>query len=119
MQEQSKLVTINSYPVCKAIGGKLQSIETKTSAECLKAVERFQSSSTLSAALNGGKVILVGDSRVGKTCLFVRVTKDVFGANYKATIGLDFNMMNYSVYGTSFPMAIWDTAGKFYIQFGQ
>ena len=33
------------------------------------------------------KLILIGDSTVGKTCTMLRFTKDTFQQNYKSTIG--------------------------------
>ncbi|NWU79365.1 RAB34 protein, partial [Onychorhynchus coronatus] len=38
------------------------------------------------------KIIVVGDLSVGKTCLINRFCKDTFDKNYKATIGVDFEM---------------------------
>jgi small GTP-binding protein len=57
-------------------------------------------------------VILVGDSNVGKTCMFMRVSRNLFTNNYKPTIGLDFNFEYYEVFGTPFTISLWDTAGQ-------
>ncbi|NXG38509.1 RAB34 protein, partial [Dromaius novaehollandiae] len=43
------------------------------------------------------KIIVVGDLSVGKTCLINRFCKDTFDKNYKATIGVDFEMERFEV----------------------
>lgn len=53
------------------------------------------------------KVILLGCSSVGKTCLINRYIKDEFG-NVKNTIGASFALKNWN----NFNMGIWDTAGQ-------
>nr|XP_020476402.1 ras-related protein Rab-34 isoform X2 [Monopterus albus] len=58
------------------------------------------------------KVIVVGDLAVGKTCLINRFCKDVFDKNYKATIGVDFEMERFEVMGVPFSLQLWDTAGQ-------
>uniref|UniRef100_A0A8B9N1P7 RAB34, member RAS oncogene family n=1 Tax=Accipiter nisus TaxID=211598 RepID=A0A8B9N1P7_9AVES len=45
------------------------------------------------------KIIVVGDLSVGKTCLINRFCKDTFDKNYKATIGVDFEMERFEVLG--------------------
>ncbi|XP_057684995.1 ras-related protein Rab-34-like [Corythoichthys intestinalis] len=58
------------------------------------------------------KVIVVGDLAVGKTCLINRFCKDIFDKNYKATIGVDFEMERFEVLGVPFSLQLWDTAGQ-------
>nr|XP_055052086.1 ras-related protein Rab-34a isoform X2 [Misgurnus anguillicaudatus] len=58
------------------------------------------------------KVIVVGDLAVGKTCLINRFCKNVFDKNYKATIGVDFEMERFEVLGVPFSLQLWDTAGQ-------
>ncbi|KAM9320496.1 ras-related protein Rab-34 [Gastrophryne carolinensis] len=58
------------------------------------------------------KVIVVGDLSVGKTCMINRFCKDVFDKNYKATIGVDFEMERFEVLGVPFSLQLWDTAGQ-------
>lgn len=41
------------------------------------------------------KIILIGDSGVGKTNLLKWYTKDDFDPNMRATIGVDFSAMEY------------------------
>ncbi|KAL9650772.1 hypothetical protein ABK040_001822 [Willaertia magna] len=83
--------------------------------ETLKIIEDYNTlnnSFSNTSPLTGGKVILVGESAVGKTCLFVRAIKNVFGNQYRPTIGLDFNVKEYNIYDIPFPLSIWDTAGQ-------
>ncbi|XP_027516009.1 ras-related protein Rab-34 isoform X1 [Corapipo altera] len=58
------------------------------------------------------KIIVVGDLSVGKTCLINRFCKDTFDKNYKATIGVDFEMERFEVLGVPFSLQLWDTAGQ-------
>uniref|UniRef100_A0A667X3U0 RAB34, member RAS oncogene family b n=1 Tax=Myripristis murdjan TaxID=586833 RepID=A0A667X3U0_9TELE len=61
---------------------------------------------------NIAKVIVVGDVAVGKTCLISRFCKGAFDKNYKATIGVDFEMERFEVLGVPFSLQLWDTAGQ-------
>ncbi|XP_056149465.1 ras-related protein Rab-36 [Lampris incognitus] len=58
------------------------------------------------------KVVVVGDLNVGKTCLINRFCKDVFDKDYKATIGVDFEIERFELSGVPFSLQIWDTAGQ-------
>ncbi|XP_075887416.1 ras-related protein Rab-36 [Nelusetta ayraudi] len=58
------------------------------------------------------KVVIVGDLNVGKTCLINRFCKDVFEKDYKATIGVDFEIERFEISGVPFSLQIWDTAGQ-------
>lgn len=55
------------------------------------------------------KVIILGDSGVGKTSLMTRYVKDRFSHQYKATIGADFLTKDLEVDGRLVTMQIWDT----------
>uniref|UniRef100_A0A8C8DCJ3 RAB34, member RAS oncogene family b n=1 Tax=Oryzias sinensis TaxID=183150 RepID=A0A8C8DCJ3_9TELE len=76
----------------------------------VKAVCQTQRSMALS--FNVAKVIVVGDVAVGKTCLISRFCKGAFDKNYKATIGVDFEMERFEVLGVPFSLQLWDTAGQ-------
>lgn len=58
------------------------------------------------------KVIILGDSNVGKTCLMNQYVKRTFDDRYKATIGADFMTKEVEVDGTLVTLQIWDTAGQ-------
>uniref|UniRef100_A0A8C5TAH5 RAB34, member RAS oncogene family n=1 Tax=Malurus cyaneus samueli TaxID=2593467 RepID=A0A8C5TAH5_9PASS len=58
------------------------------------------------------KIIVVGDLSVGKTCLINRFCKDTFDKNYKATIGVDFEMERFEVLGVPFSLQLWDRPAR-------
>jgi Ras-related protein Rab-1A len=58
------------------------------------------------------KIILVGDSGVGKTSLFSRYTDDIFTESFISTIGIDFKMKTITVKNKKVRLQIWDTAGQ-------
>ncbi len=57
------------------------------------------------------KVLLVGDSGVGKSSLLVRFTSDQFD-DLSPTIGVDFKLKMMDVDGSRLKLTIWDTAGQ-------
>eukprot|EP01065_Artemidia_motanka_P017900 TRINITY_DN212_c0_g1_i1.p1 TRINITY_DN212_c0_g1~~TRINITY_DN212_c0_g1_i1.p1 ORF type:complete len:208 (+),score=97.29 TRINITY_DN212_c0_g1_i1:88-711(+) len=58
------------------------------------------------------KVIILGDSGVGKSSLMNQYVNSKFDSRYKATIGADFLTKDMEVDGTQVTMQIWDTAGQ-------
>lgn len=58
------------------------------------------------------KILLVGDSGVGKSSLLLRFTSDKFEANTNPTIGVDFRIKYVTVGGKRVKLTIWDTAGQ-------
>jgi len=58
------------------------------------------------------KVIILGDSGVGKTSLMNQYVNRRFGAQYKATIGADFLTKEVMVDDRLVTLQIWDTAGQ-------
>ena len=58
------------------------------------------------------KVILIGDSAVGKTNIMSRYLRGEFLQNSKATIGVEFGSKLFNVDGHSIKAQIWDTAGQ-------
>ena len=57
------------------------------------------------------RLVLIGDSAVGKTNLISRYTRDDFNIPFKSTIGVDFVTRNLQVDGKTIKVQIWDTAG--------
>jgi Ras-related protein Rab-7A len=55
------------------------------------------------------KVVVLGDSGVGKTCLINQFALNKFSAQYKATIGADFLTKEVVVDNRQVTMQIWDT----------
>ncbi|KAM3863618.1 ras-related protein Rab-26-like [Diretmus argenteus] len=59
------------------------------------------------------KVMLVGDSGVGKTCLLVRFKDGAFLAgSFISTVGIDFRNKVLNIDGVKVKLQIWDTAGQ-------
>ena len=58
------------------------------------------------------KILLIGESGVGKTCILQRFNRDDFLVNHLATIAIDFKMKIFDVDNTKLKMQIWDTAGQ-------
>ena len=58
------------------------------------------------------KVVLIGDSGVGKSNLLSRFTRNEFNLESKSTIGVEFATRSVQVDGKSIKAQIWDTAGQ-------
>ncbi|XP_039610389.1 ras-related protein Rab-10-like [Polypterus senegalus] len=58
------------------------------------------------------KIILVGDSLVGKTCILQRYIDNTFDHSYMSTIGIDFKVKTLHLNGRFVKLQIWDTAGQ-------
>jgi len=58
------------------------------------------------------KILIIGDSGVGKSSLLLRFTDDKFDPEQSATIGVDFKVKSLTVEGNTVKLAIWDTAGQ-------
>lgn len=58
------------------------------------------------------KVIVLGDSGVGKTNLITRLCDDKFKETYVATIGVDFKIKTIIHSNKRYKLQIWDTAGQ-------
>ncbi len=59
------------------------------------------------------KVLLLGDSEVGKSCFLMRYSDNVFVENYITTIGLDYKLKTVKLdNGKTIKVQLWDTAGQ-------
>ena len=58
------------------------------------------------------KVILLGDSGVGKTSIVSQYFEKTFNENHITTIGVDFRYKSIEVDGTVIRLQVWDTAGQ-------
>ncbi|KAK8494013.1 hypothetical protein V6N11_013865 [Hibiscus sabdariffa] len=58
------------------------------------------------------KVVLIGDSGVGKSNLLSRFTRNEFCLESKSTIGVEFATRTLQVEGRTVKAQIWDTAGQ-------
>ena len=63
------------------------------------------------------KIILIGDSAVGKTCIFKKITSGVFNEKSISTIGMDRRTLNFTIKDSEgrdldVEVQLWDTAGQ-------
>jgi GTPase SAR1 family protein len=57
------------------------------------------------------KLIIIGDSAVGKSCLMQRVTTNEFIEDHEVTVGVEFGTLIIRLEDQIFKLQIWDTAG--------
>ena len=57
------------------------------------------------------KILILGDSGVGKSSLFLRYTKNEFNADMRSTIGVEFGLKFLKIEDFQLKIQIWDTAG--------
>ena len=58
------------------------------------------------------KIIVVGDCGVGKSCLTMKGTKNLFEENYTPTVGFEFFTFNVRIGDKNIKLQIWDTCGQ-------
>ncbi|KAL0055152.1 hypothetical protein WJX82_007852 [Trebouxia sp. C0006] len=58
------------------------------------------------------KLLLIGDSGVGKSCLLLRFSEDSFTSSFITTIGIDFKIKKIMLDNKWIKLQIWDTAGQ-------
>jgi Ras-related protein Rab-1A len=58
------------------------------------------------------KIIIIGDSGVGKSALLFRFADDLYNEGYISTIGVDFKIRTIFINGKVVKLQIWDTAGQ-------
>nr|CAX70484.1 Rab-protein 10 [Schistosoma japonicum] len=58
------------------------------------------------------KLLLIGDSGVGKTCLLIRYVDGSYSPSFISTIGIDFKIKTIELEGKKIKLQIWDTAGQ-------
>ena len=59
------------------------------------------------------KILMLGDSEVGKSCFLMRYSDNVFVENYITTIGLDYKLKSIKLdSGKVIKVQLWDTAGQ-------
>jgi small GTP-binding protein len=58
------------------------------------------------------KLVIIGDSSVGKTNILLRYVNDEYKMTHITTIGVDFKVKIITIDGINIKMQIWDTAGQ-------
>jgi len=58
------------------------------------------------------KLLLIGDTAVGKSCFLLRYADDQFTTSFITTIGIDFKIKTIELEGKRIKLQIWDTAGQ-------
>lgn len=58
------------------------------------------------------KLVLIGDSAVGKSCLLMRFAEDSFSDQLMTTIGIDFKTKMVELEKSMIKLQVWDTAGQ-------
>ena len=63
------------------------------------------------------KLLLIGDSSVGKTAIILRFSDDTISPTSISTIGIDFRIKTIELRGKKIKLQIWDTAGQVNLEF--
>eukprot|EP01103_Thecamoeba_quadrilineata_P009452 TRINITY_DN19212_c0_g1_i1.p1 TRINITY_DN19212_c0_g1~~TRINITY_DN19212_c0_g1_i1.p1 ORF type:complete len:201 (+),score=24.61 TRINITY_DN19212_c0_g1_i1:57-659(+) len=58
------------------------------------------------------KLLMIGDSGVGKSSLLVRFTEDTYAEAYSCTLSVDFKIRTIQIDGKRIKLQIWDTSGQ-------
>mmetsp|Transcript_16647 Transcript_16647/g.36090 ORF Transcript_16647/g.36090 Transcript_16647/m.36090 type:complete len:206 (+) Transcript_16647:61-678(+) len=58
------------------------------------------------------KVLIIGDSGVGKSCLLSQFVDNAYNEQFLSTIGVDFKIRTLDVRGKAVKLHVWDTAGQ-------
>ena len=58
------------------------------------------------------KLLVIGDSGVGKTNILLRFVENNFHPSHLTTIGIDFKIKTVDIDGKKIKLQIWDTAGQ-------
>jgi small GTP-binding protein len=58
------------------------------------------------------KILIIGESAVGKSCLLLRFAENKFTESFLTTIGIDFKVRHVEIDDAKVKLQIWDTAGQ-------
>ncbi|KAJ8687637.1 hypothetical protein QAD02_023431 [Eretmocerus hayati] len=58
------------------------------------------------------KILIIGETNVGKSSILLRFTDDEFSESIQNTVGMDYKSKKIKIDGNTVKLAIWDTAGQ-------
>ena len=58
------------------------------------------------------KLLLIGDSSVGKSCLLTQFIDGIFQSDVKSTVGVGYGVKNTDLEGNKVKVQIWDTVRR-------
>ena len=58
------------------------------------------------------KIIVLGDSFVGKSCITIKAVKNLYAQDYKSTVGFEFLDYTINIDNSNIRLQIWDTCGQ-------
>lgn len=58
------------------------------------------------------KIVIIGDSMVGKSCVIFRYTENTFNLDHLPTVGVDFHIKDLIYNNQKVNLQLWDTAGQ-------
>lgn len=106
MAEKDRLITeLPKFYTADAAPRQALKFHPKTKDAC-------STGNTGNISLKVAKAVVIGDTGVGKTSLVNRYCRNLFDRDYKATIGVDFEVERFKILDQEFNMQIWDTAGQ-------
>jgi Ras-related protein Rab-1A len=73
---------------------------------------RLAGDTPLQAADSRKKILVMGDSGVGKSCFILRLVDNTYTDQFISSIGVDFKLHTATVCGQRFGLQIWDTCGQ-------
>ncbi|KAK6240120.1 hypothetical protein QUC31_005589 [Theobroma cacao] len=99
----------NQLPTLSEKGKQTRLVQRKVKENCLSQENDLISHGNLDYLF---KLLLIGDSGVGKSCLLLRFADDSYIESYISTIGVDFKIRTVEQDGKTIKLQIWDTAGQ-------
>lgn len=114
MTEQKKKPMRLSYTDIQMRRDSIEQLQIEVENEKEKTSPKFESEidGALRAYDHLIKLLLIGDSAVGKSSLLLRFCDDSFSPSFISTVGIDFKIRTIHMDGKRIKLQIWDTAGQ-------
>jgi len=58
------------------------------------------------------KILIIGDSGVGKSCMLMRFSDNIYPENISTTVGIDYKAKRVKIDDCELKLTLWDTAGQ-------